>query len=70
VSLEHLITGEETHLDHCEQDVDGAKNGLGWRDTRDLLREIDAIDGRVQQGDNVLPLLWWLGRGGHGRNSR
>ena len=70
MSLEHLIVGEETHLDHRKQDVDGAKNGRCWCDARDLLREIDGIDGRVQQGDSVLPLLWSLGRGGHGRNSR
>jgi len=48
VSFEHLIAeGEETYLDHRENDADGGENSLGWRDTRDLLREIHGFDGGV-----------------------
>ena len=31
---------EETYPDHLQESTDGAEYGLGWCDTRDLLREI------------------------------
>ena len=34
-----------TYPDHGEQDADGAKNSLGWCETRDLLRKIHGFDG-------------------------
>jgi len=49
MSLDRLIAEEETYPDHCEEDAGGTKNSLGWRDTRDLLREIQAIDGDIQR---------------------
>jgi len=58
VNLEQLIAGEKgTHSDHHKEDTDGAKNCLGWGDTRDLLREIRGLDGHVQRGENTAPLL-------------
>ena len=49
ISLWITKAGEgETHSDYCEDDADGAENGLGWRDTRDLLREVHGLDGHVQ----------------------
>ena len=38
---------EKTYLDHGEQDGDGAENGLGWGDARDLLRKIHGIYGYI-----------------------
>ena len=67
MNLECLIAEveKETHLDHREKDADGAKNGLGWCDTRDLLREIQGIDGHVQCGEDTVLRLWSLGSGFH-----
>jgi len=48
VNLERLIAEEKMYLDHGEKDADGAKSGLGWCDARDLLREIQDVDGHVQ----------------------
>ena len=39
---------EETYPDHYEEDTSGTENSLGWRDTRELLREIQALDGHIQ----------------------
>ena len=48
MNSKHLIAEEEeAYLDHSEKDADGCKDGLGWCDARDLLREIHDIDGRV-----------------------
>jgi len=49
MSLDCLIAEEEAYLDHCEEDTSGTKNSLGWCDTRDLLREIQAVDGHIQR---------------------
>ena len=40
---------EERYPDHCKDSTDGAKNSLGGCDTRDLLGEIQSLDGRVQR---------------------
>ena len=49
MSLGHLVVEEEeTHLDHCEEDTGGTKNGLGWRYIRELLREIQSLDGDIE----------------------
>ena len=39
---------EETYPGHCEENTDGAKNGFGWCDARDLLCEIHGLDGNIQ----------------------
>jgi len=49
MSLDHLIAEEEAYLDHCEEDTGGTKDCLCRRDTRDLLREIQALDGDIQR---------------------
>ena len=56
------IVGEEghTYLDH-RQGADGAENGLGWRDARDLLREIHGLDGGVQQREDTIVPFQLLG---------
>ena len=47
--MEHLIVGgEETYLDHREEDADGAENGFGWSDARGFLRKIQGLDGYIQ----------------------
>ena len=46
----HLIAEEgETHLDHREEDTCGTKNRPGWCDVRELLREIQTLDGDIQR---------------------
>ena len=66
------IVGEEghTYLDHRQKGADGAKNGLGWRDARDLLREIHGLDGGVQQREDTIVPFRSLGIRIYGRNSR
>jgi len=39
---------KETHFDHSEDNTNGAKDGLGRRDTREFLREIQGFDGHIQ----------------------
>ena len=71
VNLAHFVAKEEgTYPDHGENDGDGAKNSLGGWDTRDLLGEIQAIDGHVQRGEDTIPPLRLLGFVCHGRNAR
>ena len=68
---EFLITEEEkTYLDHREEDARSTENSLGWRDTRDLPREIQGIDDRIQYGENTIALLRLLGFRRHGGNVR
>ena len=40
---------KETYFDHSEDNTNGAKEGLGWRDTREFLRKIQGFDGHVQR---------------------
>ena len=71
MNLGRLITEEESaYLDHREKDADGSKSGLGWCDARDLLREIQGVDGHVEQGESTVPPLRSLGFDCHGRNVR
>ena len=49
MSLDRLIAEEETHPDHCEEETGGTKDCLCRRDTRDLLREIQALNGDIQR---------------------
>jgi len=49
MNLGHIIAGgEERYLDHCEEDAGGTENSLGWHDSRELLRKIQALDGHIQ----------------------
>ena len=57
---------DSTYPDHCEEDTDGAKNGLDWCDTRDLLCEIEEFDGQIQRGESTIPPLLSLGLSIHG----
>ena len=71
MKLAHFVAEQEgTYPDHGENDGDGAKNGLGGCDTRDLLGEIQAIDGHVQRRENTILPLRLLGFVCHGRNAR
>jgi len=55
VNPENLIAGEgETYPDHCEKSANGAKSSFGWCDARDLLREIQDLDGHIQRGEDVV----------------
>jgi hypothetical protein len=59
-----------THSDHCEDNADGAKNGLGRCNTREFLGEIQSFDGGIQRRDCTLPSFRSLGLGLHGRDLR
>jgi hypothetical protein len=60
------VEDEETYLEHCKKNADGAKSSRGWCDARDLFREVHGFDGRVQQRDGTPPILRSLGLGFHG----
>jgi hypothetical protein len=60
------MKSQKTDPDHCEENADGAKNGLGWCVARDFLREIEDFDEAVQRRDDALPFLGLLGLGFHG----
>ena len=71
MSSRPLITGEKrAYPNHCEENDDGAKGGLYWGDARDLLDEIEAIDGQVQCGEYPVPTLRLLQFVGHGQSTR
>ena len=59
---------EGTHFNHCENNADGAKDGLGRRDARHLLRDGQGFDGHVQRGDDFLSTFRLWGVGIHGFN--
>ena len=49
MNTEHPVAEEkETYSNHGEKDADGAKNGGSWCDARELLCEIQAINGHIQ----------------------
>jgi len=64
------VEEKETYPDCGEKDADGAKNGGGWCDARELLCEIEAVDGHIQRGENTVPPFWSLGIVCHSRNAR
>ena len=67
VTLEYLIVkGKGAHSDYGEENGHGAKDGVYWCGARGLLRDAQAIDGRIQCGDNPTPILLSLGVVGHG----
>ena len=74
---------EKTYHDHCQKNTDGAKYGLGWCRTRDLLRKVHGLDGCIQQGESALPTFllfgtfcvhgrrsWWLRENGEAHSLR
>ena len=65
-----IAAEEETYPDRGEKDADGAKNACGWYDGRELLREIQPIDGHIQRGENTALSRWSFGFVCHGRNTR
>ena len=71
MNLEQIAAKEqETYPDQREKGVDGAEDGLGLCDRRDLLCKIRGLDSCVQFLDSALPQLRFLELGFHGRNSR
>ena len=67
MSPEHLIAKRKgAHPDHGEKDGDGAEDGVYWCGARGLLRDVEAIDGHIQGGDNPAPTLLSLGFVCHG----
>jgi len=64
-----VVEAEETHSERCDEGADGAKNSLGWRDTRDLLCEVHGLDGHIQRGESPVPPVRSLGLGFHGSES-
>ena len=61
---------EGTHSDGDKQNGGRTEHSLCWHDARGLLREIEGIDSYIQRGECIIPSLWSLGLGGHGRKSR
>ena len=71
MSLGHLIVGEkETYPNRGEEVTDGAKNSLGWYYTREIPRDVQGINGRIQRGENAVLSFRSLGFGCHCRNAR
>ena len=62
----HRCRGGKTYPDHRQDGTDGAKYSIGWRDARDLLREIEGFDGHIQCGDDTVPPLWSFRIRSHG----
>ena len=49
MNLDRIIReGEATYSDHYQENADGTKEGLGWCDTGEFLRQIHDLDGRGQ----------------------
>ena len=61
---------KETYSDHGEKDGNRIKSGFSRCDARELLDEIQAIDGNIQQGENTIPPLRSLGFVCHDRGVR
>jgi hypothetical protein len=57
---------KETHSDHRDDNANGAKNNLGWRDAGDFLRKIQGLDGHIERGEDVRSTFLSLGVGFHG----
>ena len=54
------------HSYHREDDTDGAEDGLSWHDVQDVSRNIQAIDDRVQRGEDIFSAFRVFGLGIHG----
>jgi hypothetical protein len=48
-------TQEEIHFDHCEDNAEGSKNGLGRRNAAELLRKVRGLDGHIERGNDNIP---------------
>ena len=71
MNLECLTAEEDgAYPDHGEKGGDGAKGGSCWCDVHDILREIKAVDGHIQYGENPFLPLRLLGFVCHGRRVR
>jgi hypothetical protein len=60
------MTEKGTHLDHCEDNAEGGKNGLGWCDAAEFLRKVRGFDGNIERGEDDFSTLLSLSVGGHG----
>ena len=60
------MTEKGTHLDHCEDNAEGGKNGLGWGDAAELLRKIRGFDGYIERGEDGFSAFLSLSGGMHG----
>lgn len=54
------------HSDHCEDDADDAKDGLGWCNVREISRDIQTLDDHIQRGEDVFSMFRVFGFGFHG----
>ena len=71
VNPAHFVAEEkETYPDRDEKNLDRIENSLDWCDTRDLLGEIQAIDGHVQRGDDTVSPFRLFGIVFHGQDAR
>ena len=71
MNLTYLVAERRgTYSDHGEEDGGGATNSLGWCDARELLCEIQTIDGHVQRGNDTVSLPQLFGIVVHGQNTR
>jgi hypothetical protein len=70
VNLKELIVkGKGAHPNHSEGDGHGSKDRVYWCGARGLLRDVQAVDGHIQCGDNTAPTLLPLGFVCHGRGT-
>jgi len=58
---------KETHSYHREDDADGAEDGLGWRDAREIFGDsVEALDDDIQRGEDIVSTFRLLGFCIHG----
>ena len=64
----HCIVAQqkETYPDHCEDNADGAEDGLRWCDARETFRDIQALDDHVQRGEDIFSTFRSFGFCVHG----
>jgi len=71
ISLQWIIAKDkETHPYHCEYNADSAKDSPGWCDTREILREIQALDNHIQRGEDIVASFRLFGPRVHGLKVR
>ena len=59
--VRNLSKNEEMYPDHGQQRADGAKNSLCGRDRRDILREVQGLNGGIQRRDGCVFLFSFSG---------
>ena len=61
-----LAKQKETRSNHCEDGANGAKGSFRWYDARETFREYQALDDRVQRGQDIVSTFRLFGFCVHG----